>query len=85
MITRETVREKLQAYLNRQITIQQLVAWAEDAMVDAEVDPNDIELLGDVIGRIGVADVEGLGLSWEDISSLFSTLGFSVNVQVLAA
>jgi hypothetical protein len=85
MITRETVREKLQSYLNRQITIKQLVDWAEDSMVDAEFDPNDVELLGDVIGRIGVADVEGFDLSWEDISNIFSTLGYSVNVQVMTA
>lgn len=85
MITRETVRDKLQGYLNHRTTIKELVDWAEDAMVDAELDPADVELLGDVIGRIGVADVEGIGLSWEDISSLFSSLGYSVNIEVLAA
>lgn len=85
MITRETVREKLQSYLNRQITIKQLVDWAEDAMIDAEFDPKDVELLGDVIGRIGVADVEDFGLSWEDISNIFSSLGYNVSVEVMTA
>ncbi len=85
MITRETVRNQLQAYLNHRITIHQLVEWSENAMVDAEFDPRDIELLSDIIGRIGVADVEDFGLSWEDLSQILSTLGYSVNVEVLAA
>ncbi len=54
-------------------------------MVDAEFDPRDSELLSDIIGRIGVADVEDFGLSWEDLSQILSTLGYSVNVEVLAA
>ncbi len=85
MITRETVRNQLQAYLNHRMTLKQLVDWAESAMVDAEFDPQDSELLGDIVGRIGIADVEDFGLSWEDLSQILSTLGYSVNVQVMAA
>ncbi len=85
MIIRETVRNQLQAYLNHRMTLKQLVDWAESAMVDAEFDPQDSELLSDIVGRIGIADVEDFGLSWEDLSQILSTLGYSVNVQVMAA
>jgi hypothetical protein len=85
MITRESVRNQLQAYLNHRLTLKQLVDWAENAMVDGEFDPKDVEVLSDIVGRIGVADVEDYGLSWEDISQILSRLGYNVNVQVMAA
>jgi hypothetical protein len=83
MITRETVRNQILAYLNHDISLAQLVDWAENAMVDAEFDPNDIELLSDVIGRLGAADVEGFELAWEDYYNFLSRLGYKV--QVMAA
>jgi hypothetical protein len=36
MITRETVGEKIAAYLHHSITLEQLVDWAEEAMLNGE-------------------------------------------------
>ena len=36
-ITRQTVRDKLLAYLNRQITLAELVDWAENTFIDDEL------------------------------------------------
>ncbi len=85
MITRQTVGEKLQAYLNDEMTLQQLVNWAEDSMVDAEFDDADVELLSDIIGRIGVADVEEFRLYWEDIAEMFERLGYRAAVELKTA
>ena len=85
MINREMVRNQLQAYLNHQITLEKLVDWAENAMFEAEFEQSDTELLSNVIGKIGVADVEGFELSWEDISDILSTLGYRVDVAVKTA
>ncbi len=83
MITRQTVRDEIIAYLNHALTLAQLVDWAENVMNEGTFDSNDSELLGDVIARIGLADVEDFGLSWDDCYGFLSRLGYKV--QVMAA
>ncbi len=80
MITRQTVRDKLLAYLNHQITLAQLVDWAEEAMLEGEFDPRDADQLSDVVSRLGAADVEGFGLTWDDCYDFLSRLGYKVQV-----
>jgi cobyrinic acid a,c-diamide synthase len=81
MITRQTVRDQILAYLNHQVTLAQLVDWAENAINESTVDPKAADVLSDVIARIGVADVEGFGLSWEDCYDFLSRLGYKVEVM----
>lgn len=83
MITRQTMRDQLLGYLNHRLTLAQLVDWAENAMNDGAFEPRDATLLSDVVARIGVADVENFGLSWDDCYDFLSRLGYQV--QVMAA
>lgn len=85
MITRETVQEKLLAFLNRQLTLAELVDWAENALQDGELDPRDTELLRNILARLGLADVRQFGLTWEDCSDYLSELGYQVEVRVTPA
>lgn len=80
MITRQTVRDQILAYLNHQVTLAQLVDWAEDAMNEGALDPRDAPLLADVIARLGVADVEDFELSWDDCYGFLSRLGYKMEV-----
>ena len=68
------------AYLNRRITLDQLVDWAEDVIYEGPLDPRDEDMLRDMIARIGVADVKDFGLSWDDLYSFLSKLGYHVEV-----
>ena len=83
VITRETVAEQLDAYLNRRISLARLVDWAEDALCDGELDAQHFELLRDVLARVGLADVREFGLSWDDCYDFLSELGYSVRVSTL--
>lgn len=83
-ITRQTVADKIAAYLHHEITLAQLVDWAETAMMDGEFDERDAKTLSAVIARLGVADVRAFGLAWEDCEELLHKLGFSPRVQVVA-
>jgi hypothetical protein len=83
MITRQVVRDQIVGYLNRRITLQDLVSWAENSMDEGELDPQDEELLRDIVARIGVADVQEFGLSWDELYDFLSRLGYKV--QVMAA
>lgn len=52
MITRQAVSQKLQAYLNEEITLPQIVDWAENAMVDGDFEDEYVGLLAGIIGKI---------------------------------
>ncbi len=83
-ITKQTVADKIAAYLHHEITLAQLVDWAENAMLDGTFDEGHAETLSTVIARLGVADVRAFGLAWEDCEELLRRLGFSPRVEVVA-
>jgi cobyrinic acid a,c-diamide synthase len=84
LITRKTVAEKLAAYLQHELSLDNLVAWAESAMMDGEFDPAHFSTICDVVARIGVADVRAFGLTWEDCEQLLTQLGYSAQVNIVA-
>ena len=84
-ITKQTVADKIAAYLHHEITLGQLVDWSEQALMDGELAERDAETLSYVIARLGVADVRTFGLAWEDCEDLLRRLGFAPRVNVVAA
>lgn len=84
-ITKQTVADKIAAYLHHEITLEKLVAWSEDALMDGELAPADSATLSTVIARLGVADVRTFGLTWEDSEELLKRLGFSTRVEIVTA
>ena len=84
-ITKQTVADRIAAYLHHEITLAQLVDWSENAMVDGEFAERDAATLASVIARLGVAEVRAFGLTWDDCGELLHKLGFSPRVEVVAA
>ena len=83
-ITKQTVADKIAAYLHHEITLPQMVDWAENALMDGELAEGDSTTISTVIARLGVADVRAFGLAWEDCEEILRTLGFSPRVEVVA-
>ncbi len=83
-ITKQTVADKIAAYLHHEITPAQLVDWAERALMDGEFAESDAGTISAVVARLGVADVRAFGLAWEDCEALLRQLGFSPRVEVVA-
>jgi hypothetical protein len=83
-ITKQTVADKIAAYLHHEITLAQLVDWAESALMDGELADRDAKTISSVIGRLGVPDVRAFGLAWDDCEELLHKLGFSSRVEVVA-
>ncbi|HEV7405950.1 MAG TPA: hypothetical protein VGO11_23595 [Chthoniobacteraceae bacterium] len=81
-ITKQAVAEKLAAWLHHELTLAQLVDWAEGVLLDGELAECDAPTLSSVIARIGMADVRAFGLAWEDCEELLHKLGFSPRVEV---
>ena len=84
-ITKQTVADKIAAYLHHEMTLAELVDWAEHAMMDGELAERDAKTLSAVVARLGVADVRAFGLAWDDCEDLLHKLGFSPRVEVVAA
>ena len=84
-ITKQTVADKIAAYLHHEITLAQLVDWSENVLMDGELSERDAKTLASVIARLGVADVRAFGLAWDDCEELLHKLGFSPRVEVVAA
>lgn len=88
MITQDVVVEKILAHLNHELTEQELVHWAEDALVEvAESDediPNEDAIL-DVLAYLGAGDTPGFPLSWSVLSEFLGRFGVRVNVVASAA
>ena len=82
-ITKQTVANQLAAYLHHEITLAQLVDWAENALLDGTFASRDTNLLSAVIARLGLADVRAFGLTWEDCEQFFAQLGYSVQVEII--
>ena len=85
MITRQTVADKIAAYLHAEISLAQLIDWAEGAVRDGEFDEHDIDVLRSVVARLGVADVRAFGLEWNDCEQMLKQLGYSARVDIVAA
>ena len=81
-ITRETVADKLAAYLHHGIPLAALVDWAESAIMDGDFQGEAAEAARDVVARLGVADVRAFGLTWEDCEDLLGKLGCTVRLDI---
>ncbi len=81
-ITRQNVAEKITDYLHGKLSQAELVDWAERSMMDADFDESDIDLLTDIVGRLGLADVAEFGLRWQDCEEFFRKLGYRAKVVV---
>ena len=81
-VNRQIVAEKLGTYLHGQLSQAQLVDWAERAMLDADFADADAELLANIVGRLGLADVAEFGLRWEDCKNFLTRLGYRARVEV---
>jgi hypothetical protein len=84
IVTKQTVAEKLGAYLRHQVSLAELVDWAENAVMDGDFAESDLPTLRTVVSRLGVSDVKAFGLTWEDCEQLLQQLGFSARVDIVA-
>lgn len=85
MITKQLVAQKILAYLHHELPLGQLVNWAENALMDEDFHPADVELLTEVLSRLGLADAENFGLLWEDCEAFMHQLGYELRVEARLA
>jgi len=82
LITPHVVVSQLTAYLHHELTLAELVDWAEEVMMEGELAREHYETIRDIVTRLGVADVKAFGLTWEDCERFLEQLGYTVRVEV---
>ena len=78
MITQELLADQILAYLNGRTSLDELVAWAEDAMVtftESAQRPANADTIWDTLLYLGAADSPGFPLTWEAIKEMLDHLG----------
>jgi hypothetical protein len=83
-ITRAAVAHTLAAYLHHEIRLDELVAWANVAIMEDDFEEAYYDTLRDVVARLGLADVQAFGLTWEDCASILKQLGYDARVEIVA-
>jgi hypothetical protein len=82
-INRNTLRKQKLTYLNQDISLAELVAWAEQSFVDGELEPEaDIDLLNDILAYLAASDTAQFPLTWEICANFLHRLGVQVRVIV---
>lgn len=83
-LTRDTVARKLAAYLHHEISLDDLVAWANATMMEDDFEETHYDVIRDAVARLGLADVRAFGLTWEDCASILKQLGYDARVEIVA-
>jgi hypothetical protein len=81
-VTRQIVADKIADYLHGKLSQAKLVDWAERAVMDADFGEKDTDLLTEIIGRLGLADIAEFGLRWQDCEEFLRRLGYRAKVIV---
>jgi len=77
-LTREAVARKMAAYLHQEISLNELVAWANVAMITIDFEETYYDAIRDTIARLSLADLQAFELTWEDYASILKRLGDDV-------
>ena len=84
-INKKIVGTKLLSYLQHKISLNELIDWAENAIMKSNFKSKEAKPLREVLGKIGVADVKMFGLSWEECEKLMRQLGYKLKIQASLA
>ena len=85
MITKHITASKILSYLKHQISLNDLVDWAEHVISEEDFEVEEEKLLMEVLGLLGLADVKAFGLTWENCESMMNKLGYQINVKASLA
>lgn len=83
-LTREAVAHKLATYLHHEISLDELVAWANAAMMEDDFEEAYYDAIREAMAHLGLADVRAFGLTWEDCQRLLKELGYAARVEIVA-
>ena len=85
VLARGAIQRQLSAYLNQAISLEQLVAWAQQTLVDDDLSAPEAALLRDLVVRATTPGGRTAHLSVEDCAEFFGRLGYTLRVTAKPA
>jgi hypoxanthine phosphoribosyltransferase len=82
VLARNAIVRHLNGYLNQDINLAQLVAWARDTLVENDLSEEDESVLRDLVARAGEPSVAASGLTIEDCAGYLRRLGHELRVSI---
>ena len=83
MITKKIIADKLLAYLQHKLSIDELTDWAEQSLLDSSYEDDNFHTIRNTLAKLGLADVKSFGLEWKDCEAIMEKLGFKLEVNAL--
>ena len=84
MITKKIIADKLLAYLQHRLPLEDLVSWAEISLMESQYEDDNSHIIRNTLSQLGLADVKAFGLEWKDCEAIMEKLGFKLEVNALA-
>lgn len=72
--TKHILAEKIREYLDKKISANDLAEWAEDVMVEADIEDNGIDLISETLTSIGLINVKGFEMSDTQLEGIIEKL-----------
>lgn len=85
IINKKIVGAKMLSYLQHKITLNELVAWSENAIMKSDFQSGEAKVLREVLGKLGLADVKMFGLTWDECEKLMRKLGYKIKIEASLA
>jgi hypoxanthine phosphoribosyltransferase len=81
VLMRGAILKQINYYLQGEISLAELVRWAQETLSADALSPDDESLLRDLVSQAGDPDGEAFGLTMEEWSELLSRLGQELQVS----
>lgn len=81
IVTKQLLAINLLSYLQHKTTLNDLVNWAEDALMEGNIQGEEPEVVRDILARLGLADVKVFGLLWDDCYEFMQKLGYVLKID----
>jgi hypothetical protein len=81
IITKQQLAVNLLNYLQHKTSLNDLVDWAENALMEGDIQDENPEMVRDLLARLGLADVKAFGLFWEDCNDIMQRLGYVLRID----
>jgi hypothetical protein len=81
IVTKQQLAINLLNYLQGKYSLSELVSWAEDSVMEGDIQGEDPGMVRDILGRLGLADVREFGLYWEDCVEIMQKLGYVLKID----
>lgn len=83
IITKQYIAEQINNYLQHKIKLEDLVDWAENAMMEGSFDERHFEEIREVLSYLGLADTRAFGLQLEDCERLLNKLDYAIRIEIV--